>query len=88
MGWGGKDTDLSDDFSGRVQLEEPPRETGSMCMVVCLSKDTNRTPQCDLKVEGLELAVRKVRRKFQAACDVLRLFLRDTSSLELDRDTK
>ena len=79
---------LGNNFCRGIQLEKASCETGSVCMVVRLGEDTDRTPQSNLKVERLELAVSEVRSELQVAGGIFRLLLCYASSLEFDRDTK
>ena len=57
-------------------------------MVVRFGEYTNRAPQNNLQVRGLQLAVGEVRCELQAALDVVRVFLSDSPALNLNRDTQ
>lgn len=57
-------------------------------MIVGFHKYTNSTPQCDLKVRGLQLAMSEVRGKLQVSPDIIRRFLLNTPTLKFYRNAK
>ena len=81
-------TYLSYNFWIGVQFKQTSGELRSGGMVVGLGEKADRATQSKLNVRRLHLAMREVSGQFETSADVFRLFLDDTSLLELDRNTQ
>jgi hypothetical protein len=85
---GGFGTNLSGNFGIRVQLQKTSGEPGSRCMVVCFREDVDSATEGDLHMRRLQCAMSEVCGKFKTPLNVIRVFLRNTSSFEFNRDTE
>lgn len=81
-------TNLSNDLRVWVQLYQSSSKLGCCREVVGFAEDTHSTTKRDLHVRWLQLAVSEICRQLQTPLDVIWVFLNNTSTLKLYRDTK
>ena len=81
-------TYLSDNFRIRVELQQSSGKFCSSGMVIGFCEDTNRATQRNLQMSRLQLAMRKVCCELQASTNVVRILLRNPSTLNLQSYAK
>jgi len=85
---GGFGTNLGSNFGIRVQLQKTSSEPGSRCMIIRFCEDVDGATESDLHMWRLQCTMGEVCGKFKTPLNVVRVFLRNTSSFKFNRDTE